>query len=70
MTIVERSHKNSNFHITLEINERYGRSYYEVQVCPMIGKHLCGNPIRQTTYAMSEKSKAVRTYSRYVKKYL
>jgi hypothetical protein len=70
VTTVERSYTNNNYHITLEIDERYGRNYYTVQACPMIGEHLCGYPVRQMTYAMNEKSKAINTYNRYVKKYV
>lgn len=70
MTVVEKSHKNNNYYITLEINERYGNYYYTVQACPMIGEHLCGYPVKEMTYAMSEKNKAINTYNRYVKKYV
>ena len=70
MTIIERSHTNNNYYITLEINERYGKNYYTVQACPMIGEHMCGFPEKETTYAINEKEKAIRTYNRYVKKYV
>ena len=30
MTLVEKSHKNDNYYITLEIDESYGRNFYKV----------------------------------------
>lgn len=70
MTLVEKSHKNDNYYITLEIDESYGRNFYKVQACPMIREHFYGYPVREMIYSLNEKEKAIRTYNRYVKKYV
>lgn len=70
MTIVEKSHKNDNYYITLKITEKYGKGCYIVQASPKIKEHLYGYPIREMIYTMNEKKKAYATYNRYIKKYV
>lgn len=69
MTTVEKSHKNNNYYITLDITEKYGVYCYVVSVCPRINECMCGYPIKEMTYPLSEKVKADRSFKRYVKKY-
>ena len=70
MTMVEKSHTNDNYYISLEIKMEYGTSFYNVQVCPIISDSICGFPIREMIYSIIEKEKAHRTYERYMKKYI
>lgn len=70
MTLVEKSHTNENYYITVEI--QFGRAgpYYSVQVCPRIGDCECVYPIRDMTYCINEKKKAYATFNRYKRKYV
>lgn len=67
MTIVEKSHKNENYYISLNI-EKGTPFYYSVQVFPILGG-LCGYPIKSLIYSINEKGKALATFRRYTKKY-
>ena len=70
MTVTEKSHLNDNYYITLDVEEgRYG-FYYEVQVCPRISENECGYPVRRMAYHMGDRTKALATYKRYIKKYV
>lgn len=70
MTIVLKQHSNENYHITLNIKNRFSQDYLEVQCCPLINKDFCGTPIRSITYSLNEEKKAYDTFKRYVKKYV
>lgn len=70
MTVVEKSHKNENYYITLEVCFGSYGPYYSVQVCPRIGECECGYPIRNMTYSINDKEKANATFRRYKRKYV
>lgn len=70
MTLVIKQHKNNNYYISLEITIRYERSIYLVQVCPLYDENMCGYPIREMTYSIDEKKKALATFNRYKRNYI
>ena len=67
MTMNIKQHKNNNYYITMEWDKS---NIYIIQVCPIIDENLCGYPIREMTYALNEKQKALATFNRYIKKYI
>lgn len=70
MTIIEKSHTNENYYITLDIEEgKYG-GYYVVRVCPRISDCMCGYPVREYAYPLTEKEKAYNAFKRYQRKYI
>lgn len=70
MTVVEKSHKNENYYITLEVCFGFYGPYYSVQVCPRTGECECGYPIRNMMYNINNKKKAYATFRRYKRKYV
>lgn len=70
MTLVEKSHKNENYYITVEVQMGWHTPYYEVQVCPRISDCECGYPIKKITYCLNDKKKAYATFNRYKRKYV
>ena len=70
MTSVIKQHTNNNYYISLEIKMRNERIIYEVQVCPLYSENMCGYPIREISYPMNEKKKALATFNRYKRKYV
>lgn len=70
MTVTQKQKVNNDYCISLEIKTAYGKDFYVVQVCPKVTNDLYGYPIATAIYSMEEKSKANRTFSRYVKKYM
>lgn len=69
MTITEKSYKNKNYYISLDIEKGYENFYYCVRAYPIIGG-ICGYPERSMTYSINEKKKAYATFNRYKKKYI
>lgn len=67
MTVTIKQHTTKNYYITMEWDKR---NIYVVQVCPIIDENLCGYPIREMTYSINEKQKAIATFNRYKKKYI
>ena len=67
MTFVEKQHTSDNYYITMEWDKN---NIYVVQVCPRINENLCGYPIREMTYSVNEKEKAIATFNRYKRKYI
>lgn len=70
MAVVVESCITDNYLISIEIEVRYGNSYYKVQTCPKRGDDMYGYPEREMGYSMDEKKKAYATYRRYKKKYI
>lgn len=70
MTVILKSCKSNDYYVSIEIENRYGKDVYVVQVCPYYGDCLCGYPIKEMTYPYADKEKAYRAYRRYVKKYV
>ena len=70
MTVVEKSHKNENYYITLDVEFGSYGPYYSVQVCPRISECECGYPIRNMTYNIKDKERAYATFRRYKRKYV
>lgn len=70
MTVIVKQYKTDDYYVTLEIENRYGNNIYVVQVCPCYkNSDLCGYPIKEISYSISEKQKALATYRRYIKRY-
>ena len=70
MTVVEKSHISENYYITLEIATRWDKSYYLVQASPRFDNSMCGYPVREMTYPISDKKNAYATFNRYKRKYI
>ena len=69
MTVIVKQYENENYYISLEITTRYNRSIYLVQVYEMTNGEPNGYPIKEISYPINEKQKALATYRRYIKKY-
>ena len=69
MTTVVLKRNTANHYITMSLELRTYGAVYVVAVCPMIGEHLCGHPIREMVYSINEEEKAVATFNRYCRKY-
>lgn len=70
MTITEKQHTNENYYISMEIETRYGMTYYEVSVCPLLNAWEGGSPIKSIVYSMDERKKALATFNRYKREYI
>ena len=69
MTVTIKSNTNDNYHVSLEMENRYGNDVYIVQVCPCIDDSICGYPEKEMIYSIADKKNAYATYNRYMKKY-
>lgn len=67
MTVSIKEHINKNYYISMEWDKN---NIYVVQVCPRYNDNLCGYPIREMTYTLNEREKALATFRRYKKKYI
>ena len=66
MTTTTKQHTSERYYIVIEVD----RNVYRVPSLPLIGDHMCGYPVAECTYTMSERDKAIRTFNRYKKKYI
>lgn len=70
MTRIIKEHVSYNYYISMEIEWVYDSWQYVVVACPHLSDGFCGYPVRKMTYTLSDRKNALRTYNRYVKKYL
>lgn len=69
MTVCVEQHEGKNHYVSLEIEQAYGHAIYVVQVCQQYENGLCGYPLREMRYPITEKKKAYGTYRRYIRNY-
>lgn len=61
-----KEHKENGYYIAIEYEKT---NIYKVSVYPCHSDGLCGYPIKETIYPLTEKKKAMNTYYRYIRKY-
>ena len=69
MTTTIKQCDSDDYHVSLDVENRYGNEIYVVYACPRIDECRCVYPEREMTYAIQDNEKACATYRRYVRKY-
>ena len=52
MTVTIKSNTNNNYHVSLDMENRYGNDVYIVQACPCIDDSRCGYPEKEMIYSI------------------
>ena len=65
MTAVVKSCVSEQYYIEMSTEIRYDNDIYVVRVSPRYKDGMCGYPLREISYPITEKKKANATYNRY-----
>jgi hypothetical protein len=65
MTMTIKQHETKTHYISIETNGKR----LSVTACPLLGGGLCGYPVSEAVYPITDELKALETFRRYIRKY-